>query len=77
MNSFDIQPDPNQTCNVQIAMNNKQKINSSLSTFKDSYKIPVEGSLGLLALGARGIIEWRKVRDASRKKGKPGNTNTK
>jgi hypothetical protein len=30
--------------------------------------IPVEGSLGLLALGAVGITEWRKVRDAHKKK---------
>ena len=30
--------------------------------------IPVEGSLGLLALGAVGINEWRKVRDANKKK---------
>ena len=27
-------------------------------------KIPVSGSLGLLALGHRGVIAWRKVRDA-------------
>ncbi len=32
--------------------------------------IPVEGSLGLLALGAVGITEWRKVRDAHDKKSK-------
>ena len=32
------------------------------------YEIPVEGSLGLLALGARGIVAWRKVRDAHNKK---------
>ena len=32
--------------------------------------IPVEGSLGLLALGALGITEWRKVRDAHNKKSK-------
>ncbi len=30
------------------------------------FKIPVEGSLGLLALGAVGIMEWRKVRDANK-----------
>ncbi len=29
------------------------------------YDIPIEGSLGLLALGAVGIIEWRKVRNAN------------
>ena len=28
--------------------------------------IPAEGSLGLLALGAVGVIAWRKVRDAER-----------
>lgn len=28
----------------------------------DEYQIPVEGSLGLLALGYRGTIAWRKVR---------------
>jgi hypothetical protein len=26
-------------------------------------KIPVQGSLGLLALGHRGVTAWRKVRD--------------
>lgn len=30
---------------------------------KEKFKIPIEGSLGLLALGAKGLIEWRKVRD--------------
>jgi hypothetical protein len=54
-------------------MNNKQKMNSSHSSFRKPYKIPVEGSLGLLAIGARGIIEWRKVRDASGKKDQSGN----
>lgn len=29
----------------------------------EKFKIPKEGSLGLLALGAKGLIEWRKVRD--------------
>jgi hypothetical protein len=33
-----------------------------------SYDIPVEGSLGLLALGAVGIIKWRKVRNAHNKR---------
>ncbi len=30
-----------------------------------AYQIPVEGSLGLLALGAVGILAWRQVRDAA------------
>jgi hypothetical protein len=34
------------------------------------FEIPAEGSLGILALGARGIIEWRKVREASNRKNK-------
>jgi hypothetical protein len=53
-------------------MNNNQKINSSQGKHENSYKIPVEGSLGLLALGARGIIEWRKVRNAHRRKMQKG-----
>ena len=39
------------------------------------YDIPVEGSLGLLALGARGIMEWRKVRDAQNEKITKGKSN--
>jgi hypothetical protein len=30
------------------------------------FEIPKEGSLGLLALGAVGVREWRKVRDANK-----------
>lgn len=33
--------------------------------------IPVEGSLGLLALGAVGVLAWRKVRDAGAAGGAP------
>lgn len=32
---------------------------------KEKFKIPKEGSLGLLAIGAKALIEWRKVRDYS------------
>ncbi|MGA7306723.1 MAG: hypothetical protein WBW88_17760, partial [Rhodothermales bacterium] len=31
------------------------------------YEIPPEGSLGLLALGAVGITEWRYARERARK----------
>ncbi len=31
-------------------------------------KIPVSGNLGLLALGHKGVIAWRKVRDEAEKK---------
>jgi len=27
------------------------------------YSLPASGSLGILALGAKGIIAWRKIRD--------------
>jgi hypothetical protein len=40
---------------------------------KIPFEIPVEGSLGLLALGAVGINEWRKVRDANKKANKEVN----
>lgn len=29
------------------------------------FEIPIEGSLGLLALGARGLLAWREKRDAN------------
>lgn len=49
---------------------NKQKKqdekNSSLVTTKEggAYEIPPEGSLGLLALGYRGLTAWRERRNA-------------
>jgi len=46
-------------------MPDKQRIHLQGNGEK-KYEIPAEGSLGLLALGARGIIEWRKVRNAKR-----------
>ncbi len=37
--------------------------NQSYDTFEDFYKsIPYEGSLGILALGAAGLLAWRKKR---------------
>jgi hypothetical protein len=33
----------------------------------DTYDIPVTGSLGLLALGYKGVRMWREVRDKARK----------
>ncbi len=46
----------------------------------NEFKIPVEGSLGLLALGAVGLKAWRKARRAAMKdkdnvKENDGNTN--
>lgn len=41
----------------------KQKNNKSTK----SYEIPVEGSLGLLAYGDKGLRAWRKVREAALK----------
>ena len=45
-------------------------MNNSMKKSKSPipYEIPVEGSLGLLALGAVGIMEWRKVREANKRK---------
>lgn len=43
---------------------------------KRKLDIPVEGSLGLLALGATGIIAWRKVRNAHKLKEESGEKNT-
>lgn len=44
-----------------------------------AYEVPVEGSIGLLALGHIGLIAWRKKREAAATKasGRPptGNTN--
>ena len=47
--------------------NNKTKIKTKNSV-ASSFDIPVEGSLGLLALGAVGIMEWKKVRNAHNKR---------
>lgn len=33
----------------------------------DTYEVPVEGSLGLLALGHRGLEAWRKALDDAKK----------
>lgn len=35
----------------------------NLNTTKKEFKIPVPGTLGILALGARGVRAWRKVRE--------------
>ncbi len=46
-------------------MDNKNKQN--YKSGKDGIVIPVEGSIGLLALGAVGLRAWRKVKRAHRK----------
>ena len=56
-------------------MNESKKHMKTKSDAAIPYDIPVEGSLGLLALGARGIIEWRKVRDAQNEKITKGKSN--
>lgn len=30
---------------------------------EEKFEVPVAGSLGLLALGYKGVVAWRKVRD--------------
>jgi len=32
----------------------------------DKYKVPVEGSIGLLALGYQGLVAWREARYKSK-----------
>ena len=41
--------------------NKPQKI-SIVTKGGDPFQVPVEGSLGLLALGYKGLIAWRQVR---------------
>lgn len=48
-------------------MNKKEK---TIAKDKLEYKIPKEGSLGLLAAGDKGIRAWRKVRDVNKDKQK-------
>ena len=55
---------------TEYKKNTQKRINKAIP-----YDIPVEGSLGLLALGAVGIIEWRKVRDAQGEKITKGKSN--
>jgi hypothetical protein len=40
----------------------------------EEYQIPPQGSLGLLAIGYKGLLAWRKTRKAHPEK-KSGNTN--
>lgn len=39
----------------------------------DTYEVPAEGSLGLLALGYRGLEAWRKAQDKVKSKLQPQN----
>jgi hypothetical protein len=48
-------------------MTESKKNIEAKSSVTNPFDIPVEGSLGLLALGAVGIMEWRKVRNAHNK----------
>jgi hypothetical protein len=47
-------------------MSEGQENNQKGEPVERPYEITPEGSLGLLALGAVGIREWRKVRDAAK-----------
>lgn len=50
-------------------MDNKNNLNNSnQKKSKENFDIPVEGSLGLLALGAVGLKAWRKKRDEEESK---------
>lgn len=43
----------------------KYKIEKKLYSANDKLPIPPDGSLGLLALGYKGLIAWRKAREAA------------
>ncbi|MEZ5012829.1 MAG: hypothetical protein R2794_00925 [Chitinophagales bacterium] len=44
-------------------MENKQKNIITITTSDGKpFKVPVEGSLGLLALGYKGLVAWRQAR---------------
>lgn len=62
-------------------MEKKQGSKISITTTDGQpFKVPVEGSLGLLALGYKGLIAWRQVRrqyQKVREANKAQNENTK
>ncbi len=47
---------------ILIAAQQTGQLNESLQP-GTRFEVPIEGSLGLLALGAKGLDVWRKVRD--------------
>lgn len=46
----------------------EKKIKQETKEYKagDTYEVPAEGSLGLLALGYRGLEAWRKAQDKAK-----------
>jgi hypothetical protein len=57
-------------------MDNSKKINDSeKEKVIIPFEIPVDGSLGLLALGAVGIKAWRKKRDEAKEQSLKKDTN--
>ena len=44
---------------------------------QQTFKIPVSGTLGLLALGHKGVIAWKKVRDEHLKNEQDSTTDSK
>jgi hypothetical protein len=50
--------------NTKIQIETKHSSRMITTQDRKLYDIPVEGSLGLLALGASGLIQWRKKRDS-------------
>ena len=46
---------------------NKDQKKQETSGKQQVFEVPVEGSLGLLALGAVGLIAWRKKREENNK----------
>jgi hypothetical protein len=46
-----------------------------METEENTFDIPVSGNLGLLALGYRGVVAWRKVRDEAMRRVESERTN--
>ncbi len=45
-----------------------EQLTTNNEEFSTDYVIPVEGSLGLLAMGAKGLREWRVIRELHKQK---------
>ena len=50
------------TSKQKSTKNIQPTLQSTMPKVGDEYNVPVEGSLGLLALGAVGLIAWREKR---------------
>ena len=52
---------------VQGPLSKGEQLTTNNEELLIDYVIPVEGSLGLLAMGAKGLREWREIRELHKK----------